>query len=334
MRPASLLLSLCLHTGVFLAIWFWPAAAPITPNLPPMMISLVDGDPGGAMTPSPIMGHTGEPTDGTLAPSAPAPQSEIAAPAREESRPQKPEAAREAEAPEVTPEAPKPAREPSPPPEPQPAEIPVPKKPESKPEPPRPEAKPEPKPKPEPKKPEPKPEPKKPEPKKPEPKKPAPKKPAPRKQNVDPVTAALQKARKATSRVSSGDRGDAVEQALAQARKKSGGTRGGGGGEGAGPGGGALGDVYMGQVMLAVRPNWGFASTGRKNLVCVVKVKVDMQGKVEQTTVTKSSGNPQYDASAVNAIIRTSNAGDFPPPPNINFTDLDIVFTIDELTGR
>ena len=100
----------------------------------------------------------------------------------------------------------------------------------------------------------------------------------------DPVAAAMKQARReATSRVESGDRGSSVEQALAQARRNAGGDGGGGGGEGDGPGGGGLNDVYMGQVMLAVRPNWSFTSATRLNLVCVVRVKVNLQGEVEKS---------------------------------------------------
>lgn len=324
MRVASWILSLCLHGAVFLAIWFWPVSAPVRPDAPPILISLVDGAMGGNQTPSPILGPMGDTADGPQAPSLPAPQSDVASPAREESRPKEPDRVKEIDIPEKAPEAPAPVPVPEPkpqPPEPKPVEIP------------KPEARTAPKP--EQKKPEEKkPQPKKAEPKKPEPKKPAqPKQPAPKKA-VDPVAAALQQARKATSRASSGDRGSAVEQALAQAQKSASGNRGGGGGEGRGPGGGGIGDVYVGQVMLAVRPNWGFASGGRKSLVCTIKVTVDMNGKVTEAVVSKSSGNAQYDASAVNAIIRTSNAGDFPVPPNISYTELDLVFTMDELMGR
>lgn len=324
MRIASSVISLCLHAAVFLLIWFWPAPAPFKLNTPPITISLVDGAPGGNMTPSPILGHMGETSDGPQAPSPPAPQSEIAAHAREEIVPEKPApvAPREQETPEVSkkPEAiPVPEKKP----EPQKEEIKIPETPKQeikKPEPPKEEAK--------------KPEPKKPEPKKPEPKKPEPKKTPPKKPVQDPVAAALQKARKATSRTASGDKGNAVEQALAQARKNAGGNRGGGGGSGDGPGGGGIGDVYVGQVMTAVRPNWGFTAGGRKSLVCVVKVNVDMQGNVLEAVVSQSSGNAQYDASAVNAIIRTSKAGDFPPPPNMEYGNLNLVFTMDELMGR
>lgn len=322
MNLASFIISVCLHAGFLLLILFWPAPEPLHIAAPPIMISLVEGAPGGNRLPSPILGPMGDAGEGNPETSAPAPKAEVAAPAREEIKAPEPVAPKQAEAP--VPQAPEPVRIP----EPAPVPVPEPPKLEAKPEP-RPEPKPEP-PKPEPKKP----EPKKPEPKKPEPKKPTPKKPAPKKPPMDPIAAALQQARRATSRADSGDRGSAIEQALNQARRVAAGNRGGGGGEGEGPGGGGIGDVYIGQVMLAVRPNWGFASSGRRSLACIVKVIVDLQGKVQRAEVTQGSGNAQFDASAVNAVIRTSQAGDFPPPPGQDYTDLDLVFTLDEMMGR
>ena len=331
MRFISLVLSLCLHAAIFLAIIFWPAPPPLKLDAPPIMISLVEGAPGGNRTPSPILGYTGSPNDGPLAPAPPAPQSEVAAPERQPApqaaaEPQEKPLEKPVPIPEKLPEPVKEPQQPAPPPV-EEKTIPV-KKPEPEPK------KPEP-PKPEPKKPEPKkPEPKKPEPKKeektPQSAKPAPK-PAPK---PDPVAAALAQARKATSRANSAIKGNAVEQALAEARKSASGTGGGGGGEGEGPGGGGLGDVYIGQVMLAVRPNWGFATSARLNLACVVKVNLDMAGKVLNAAITRSSGNAQFDASAVNAVVRTGAAGDFPPPPNPQYTDLDLVFTLDEMRKR
>lgn len=323
MRVAPYLISLCLHAAVFLLIWFWPATPPVRLDSPPIMISLVEGAPGGNRAPSPILGHMGEATDGPLAPTPPAPMSEIAAPANE----RRPE--------------PKPLQNPAPekstPQKPEPKAIPIAaKKPET------PVAEPK---KPEPRRDEPapraKPEAKKEEPKKEAPKKETPKKEQPQKKpekkaqpKSDPIADALRQARKASSRANSGDRGNAIEQALAQARKGAGGTRGGGGGEGDGPGGGGLGDVYMGQVMLAVRPNWGFASAGRLNLRCLVKVQVDMQGNVLQAVLSQSSGNAQYDASAINAVIRTGQAGQFPAPPSPQYRELDLIFNFNDLMGR
>ena len=166
----------------------------------------------------------------------------------------------------------------------------------------------------------------------------------------DSVAAALRDARrKASSRVESGDRGTAVEQALAQARKNAGGDGGGdalqaaraghgdgggGGGEGDGPGGGGLNEVYLGQIMLAVRPNWSFASASRANFACIVHVSVDMNGEVQDAQVTQGSGNAQFDASAVNAVIRTGKAGLFPKPPSPEYCEVDLVFRMDELSRR
>ena len=308
MNWASYLLSLCLHLAVFLLIMFWPSSPPVNLETPPVMISLVDGAPGGNRTPSSILGKMGKPTDGPKDVSPPAKKADAAAPERPEVK--------------ADPTADK-AR-------------PVEAKPEPKVEH-KPEPKPEVKPKPEPKDATPvadkKDKKKKEDKKKDDDKKPDKKADKPSK--GDPVAAAMNQARReATSRVESGDKGSSVEQALAQARRNAGGDGGGGGGEGDGPGGGGLNDVYMGQVMLAVRPNWSFTSATRLNLVCVVRVKVNLQGEVEKVDVTQSSGNAQYDSSAANAIWRTSRAGAFPPPPSEQYTELDLVFTLNELMGR
>ena len=327
MRLASYVLSFSLHAAIFLLIWFWPSRPPIKLDTPPVMISLVDGATGGNRTPSPILGHMGQPGDGPMAPTPPAPKSEVAAPERaevKEPKPVPPQPKQDAAA-EVKKPEPKPEPKPQPKPEPKEEAKPIAQKKEEKPKP-KEEPKEQPKEKPK--------DQKKPEAPKADAKKDA-KESKDAKSNVDPVAAALQQARKATSRAESGDRGNAVEQALAQAQRRAGGNRGGGGGEGTGPGGGGLGDVYMGQVMLAVRPNWGFASAGRVNLRCIINVKVDGQGKLMQNpTVTHGSGNSQFDSSAVNAIVRTAQSGQFPPPPSADYSDLDLVFTLDELMGR
>ncbi len=76
MRLASYVLSFCLHLAAFLLIWFWPSHPPVRLDTPPVMISLVEGAPGGNRTPSPILGHMGEPGDGPQAPTPPAPKNE------------------------------------------------------------------------------------------------------------------------------------------------------------------------------------------------------------------------------------------------------------------
>ena len=196
MRPASYVLSLCLHLAAFLLIWFWPSQPPVRLDTPPVMISLVEGAPGGNRTPSPILGHMGEPAEGPKAPTPPAPKNEIAAPAREEARQPAPVPASPREAAPVKKPELKPEPNPAPKPEPRPAATPVAEKkqdPPKKKEPPRDEARKQEK--------------------KEEPKKTRQEQPQKRPSREDPVAAALQKARKATSRAESGDRGNAIEQA-------------------------------------------------------------------------------------------------------------------------
>ena len=307
MNWASYLLSLCLHLAVFLLIMFWPSSPPVNLETPPVMISLVDGAPGGNRTPSSILGKMGKPTDGPKDVSPPAKKADAAAPERPEVK--------------AAPTADK-AR-------------PVEAKPEPKVER-KPEPKHEVKPKPEPKDATPvadkKDKKKKEDKKKDDDKKPE--KPKKDDKKKDDKKSTPKDDKKTDKKADKPSKGDPVAAAMNQARRNAGGDGGGGGGEGDGPGGGGLNDVYMGQVMLAVRPNWSFTSATRLNLVCVVRVKVNLQGEVEKVDVTQSSGNAQYDSSAANAIWRTSRAGAFPPPPSEQYTELDLVFTLNELMGR
>ena len=189
MRLASYVLSFSLHAAIFLLIWFWPSSPPIKLDTPPVMISLVDGATGGNRTPSPILGHMGQPGDGPMAPTPPAPKSEVAAPERaevKEPKPVPPQPKQDAAA-EVKKPEPKPEPKPQPKPEPKEEAKPIAQKKEEKP-----------KPKEEPPKEQPKDQ-KKPEPPKADAKKDV-KESKDAKSNVDPVAAALQQARKATSR--------------------------------------------------------------------------------------------------------------------------------------
>ena len=330
MNWASYILSFCLHVLIILLIWLWPASPPVKLDAPPVMISLVDGAPGGNRTPSSILGAAGQPTSGPKDFAAPAPKAEVAAPAAtppqaEPIKSPPKEAAQDRSPRDEVKEAPRPR----PKPDDNAAALLAKKKKEEeakrrqeererqqaelkKKEEERREAE---------------------QKKKEEERKKA--EQERKEKEKDSVAAALRDARrKASSRVESGDRGTAVEQALAQARKNAGGDGGGGGGEGDGPGGGGLNEVYLGQIMLAVRPNWSFASASRANFACIVHVSVDMNGEVQDAQVTQGSGNAQFDASAVNAVIRTGKAGLFPKPPSPEYCEVDLVFRMDELSRR
>ena len=298
MPLASYVLSLCLHIGIILIIWLWPASKPLVYPEQPVMISLVDGAPGGNKEPSPILGPMGAKADGESAPAPAAKKAEVAQQEREETR-AAPIKAPKDERPMKKEEPKKPELKPAPKQEVQPKEKAIsPKKKDIKEEP---KKKDEEKPKPQ----------AKPQEQKQDQKQKTSGKDTKDSENKgaedkDAIASALNQARrKATSRTGSDSGGgSSVEQALAQARKNAGGNRGGGGGEGSGPGGGGLHSVYLGQVMLAVRPNWGYASGSRANLQCTVHITVTAAGQVQTAQIVASSGNAQYDASCVNAIWR------------------------------
>ena len=86
MPLASYVLSLCLHIGIILIIWLWPASKPLVYPEQPAMISLVDGAPGGNKEPSPILGPMGAKADGESAPAPAAKKAEVAQQEREETR--------------------------------------------------------------------------------------------------------------------------------------------------------------------------------------------------------------------------------------------------------
>ncbi len=297
MQFLAYILSITLHVGLVAGMFLWPSGSVMKPDDAPVFISLVEGDIGGNSAPSPILGAAGKPAE-KIAPSLPS--KEIAPPSVPDAVeiPKVPEEEKNADAPKK-PEQELPAPKPLPKPEPkqEEAKVEVPK-----PEPKKAEPKPEPKPQP---KPEPKPQPKV-EPK-PKPKTESKPKPKPQPKPKD----------------------DPIARALAEAKRNAGGFKGGGGGQGTGTGGGSLNDVYIGQVMMAVRPNWDFESATRVNFVAHVRVKLNSRGEVLSATLDQSSGNAQYDASAVNAVLRTGDAHMFPSPPTSAYRELLLVFTRD-----
>ncbi len=315
MQFGTYLASILMHISVVLIALLIPSAPPIKLDKVVYQVSLVEGAPGGQLLPSPVLGHQGvesgvkkevKQLESLPAKAQPLVENKVDIPAKQLET--KPEPKLEAK--------------------PKPSSVPV-------------EAK-KPEPKPETKKPEPKPTPK-PEPKKKEPvantakptvkKKEEPKKKAEVKPKVSPqdaIKAALADAKKQAKKEDF-SRQSALAGALAEFKKDSSkGTGGGGGGEGDGPGGGGINDVYAGLVMMAIRANWSMPTFSRENLVAVVRIKLDKSGKILDSDIEKSSGRADFDASAVNAVIRTKN---LPEPPTKEQQDLLLNFNSLELMG-
>lgn len=313
----SYFFSILLHLALALLIFLWPSSPPVKLDQPMMQISVNMGAPGGNRMASPVLGPQGKPMPTKAAPQpAPAEQAASAVPvAREDTVQPKAEPKKESQP------------KPKPKPEPKPDEVALAQKKQPK----KPKDEEKEKPKDDGKK-----EASENAKKTDDKAKPA-KESDKKKDGVDPSKAladALNDAKKkaGTSRGTKEKGGkSSVAGALADFQKSAGGAGGGGGGEGDGPGGGGIYDVYMGQVILAVRPNWSMPTYSRANLSVQVNVKLDPNGKVLSCTVARSSGRAEVDASAVNAVIRTKV---LPAPPTPDQQELLLTFNTQEMMGR
>ncbi len=124
-----------------------------------------------------------------------------------------------------------------------------------------------------------------------------------------------------------------MSKALADARRSAGGGGGGGGGGGtggAGTGGATLG-VYAQIVNRTIKRNWRFPQMGaRESLTATVELHIDKDGRILRYALVRSSGRPNYDASALKAVAETGNLP--APPPGL--TTLQLNFKSEELAGR
>ncbi|MEG1610043.1 MAG: cell envelope integrity protein TolA [Bilophila sp.] len=327
MHFGSYSISILLHVGLALLVLLWPSSPPLKLDQPMMQISLTMGAPGGNKLPSAVLGPQGRPNPSQAAPKpAPAQEASGAVPVpREDTVQPKPE----------------PQRESRPKPQPKPDAVAIAEKKEKK----KPET---PKDDPEEEAPKPKEKPKEKQPDKPtkakesdkptkakvEPSKPSDvKKAGKAPSSQDALKAALADAAKQAGPRKSRTGSTSIAGALADFEKtsKSAGQGGGGGGEGDGPGGGGIYDVYAGMVILAVRPNWSMPTYSRTVLVVQVKVKVDPRGEVLDCSIARSSGRAEFDASAVNAVVRTKV---LPPPPTPDQQEMVLTFNSQEMMGK
>ena len=321
MRLGSYLASILLHAILFLLVLLWPSK-PYLDLSQAVQISLVDGAPGGELQASPVLGHRGDFLSQGRAEAKSMPEAKMPEPAQPqpEVRAQEVQSRTEPAERKSATEIPRPEsvlKSATPPPSPPDkaqliSENKVQEKPESVP---RPETKPRTETRPE--------------------QKPAEMKKPPEISREDAIRGALADAQKQARPDidSQKSRQDAVTRALADAARQSRNRpeAGGGGGEGDGPGGGGLKNIYVGLVIMAVRPNFSmntFAS--RQNIVVRVRVKLDREGNVLDCYVEKSSGNPAFDGQAVNAIRRTRV---LPPPPTADEQDLSIDFNSQDFVG-
>ena len=111
-----------------------------------------------------------------------------------------------------------------------------------------------------------------------------------------------------------------------------GGGGGGGGGAGGGGGGGGSGvtmGVYAQIVNREVKKNWRFPQGAKQQLLAVVEVRIDKDGRIQSYHLVQSSGQANFAASTVKSVAETETL----PPPPTGLTILQLRFSSQEL-GR
>lgn len=133
---------------------------------------------------------------------------------------------------------------------------------------------------------------------------------------------------------------DAVASELAELRKGAGGNifttggtgpggAGGGKGTGAGGTGSGLMSVYGAIVEQAIKKNWRYPVFGAdKNVAVVLEIKIDPKGAISSSRVLTPSGKPDFDDSAMRAVVQTEK---LPPPPTRTVDTLRITFNLQDL---
>jgi colicin import membrane protein len=157
---------------------------------------------------------------------------------------------------------------------------------------------------------------------------------------------AADKAAKAAADKAAKERQDVLNQALKDAKAKSGqpqagsnavsselaklrqqvGQEGGGGGGGGG-GGEASIQAYRDIVNKLVKQNWRFPQSSTLKLICQVELQIGTDGRISSSRVTQSSGRPDFDNSALRAVEETQT---LPPPPRPTLNMITINFNSQE----
>jgi TonB family protein len=100
-------------------------------------------------------------------------------------------------------------------------------------------------------------------------------------------------------------------------------------GPGSGPGGGVVRGLeyllYYNQMMARLKDAWAWA--GRGGLEAVVYFRIAASGEVSNIRISRSSGDPTYDATVLRAVRAVSP---LPPPPDAyrkEFSEVEITFS-------
>lgn len=93
-------------------------------------------------------------------------------------------------------------------------------------------------------------------------------------------------------------------------------------------------EQYTALIQQRVNQNWSRPFGSAKGLKCRMKVRLTPSGEVLDAAVVRSSGNPVFDRSAVNAVYKAAPLP-LPSDPTLfdNFREIDFIFDPDKDKG-
>ncbi|MEI7633598.1 MAG: TonB family protein [bacterium] len=97
--------------------------------------------------------------------------------------------------------------------------------------------------------------------------------------------------------------------------------------------GNMLSMLYTTRIRMKIQSNFTVPpGVNDPNLVCVVEWEILPDGTIQNINVIKSTGTPQYDSCAIDALCKTANAGPLPPELGSRsvWTSLTFVFSGDD----
>ncbi len=98
-------------------------------------------------------------------------------------------------------------------------------------------------------------------------------------------------------------------------------------------------EIYKSEIKDLLYSNWSYATAllgpnSNSELSAVVLLTVQKDGTIISTTMTKSSGNPQFDQSALNAVRRSGTLPPFPESYRMTRDEIEITFDLSDLKNQ
>lgn len=84
--------------------------------------------------------------------------------------------------------------------------------------------------------------------------------------------------------------------------------------------------MYYNEMIERIRSAWVWTGDGRADLEVMVRFGITEQGELVNVVLSKSSGNPSYDQSVLQALRAVRRLRPPPPAYRNDFADVELTF--------